>query len=1030
MPLNKVPVDINFVQGLNTKTDPFQIPIGQFLSLVNTTFNKLGQLTKRNGFEQLTQLPINQTVTAATFNGNLVAIGNSFQALSEDTGRWFNKGLFQPLQLSVVPQVRTNSSQLTVDASVASNGLSCNAWYDSDTNSYYRICNSVSGEVIVNATLISATTQSATVGPKVFALGSYFIVVYWETISTVATLRYIAIPINNPAQPGSPVSISAGHSITSAFDGAVAQGGNLYLAFYGASTTLKVLYITPQLVASSIKTTTSVTVTNVSVCTDNSAGNSVYVTWYDSGAATIDLNVYDINLNSIVVSQNLVSSTGTINGLGVVAQNNIGTIFYENNNDYGYTPNSPHTAAGKSDYVSTITFNIITDVVGTPTTILRSVGLASKPFYISATDTIYVLLAYGGLMQPTFFLSDVNGNIVCKLAYSNGGGYPSSTNLPQANVYGNTASIGYLFKDLTTAVNKDTALPANSQVAGIYSQIGINLASFTFTQGAVDTAELGGSLQLTGGFMWQYDGVKPVEQGFHLYPEDIGTTTTTGSGDLTAQTYFYVATYEWTDAIGNIHRSAPSVPVSQVTTTSSSTNTIKIPTLRLTYKVSPNPVRIVIYRWSTAQQIYYQVTSITSPITNDPTSDSITYSDAAADSAILGNTIIYTNGGVVEDIAAPAVISITPFNTRLFAIDAEDRNLLWFSKQVIENTPVEMSDLFTLYVAPTISATGSTGPMKCLSALDDKLIIFKKDAIYYINGAGPDNTGANNGFSDPIFITSTVGCDNQQSIVFMPNGLMFQSDKGIWLLGRDLSTTYIGAPVAQFNNNRVLSANNIPGTNQVRFRLDNGITLMYDYFYNQWGTFEGINGVSSTIYQDLETVVTAPFTITPPNQQSYVIPPQLYQETPGVYLDGTNPVLMSFVTGWINAAGLQGYERFYQALLLGNYLSPFSLNVQFAYNYNSQFVQSTIVKPDAPQLAYGLNPGVYGSGTYGGPGTAFKARVFPVEQKCESFQVSVNEQYDPSFGVVSGAGLTLSGMQLLIGVKKGSRTSSASRSFG
>ena len=74
--------------------------------------------------------------------------------------------------------------------------------------------------------------------------------------------------------------------------------------------------------------------------------------------------------------------------------------------------------------------------------------------------------------------------------------------------------------------------------------------------------------------------------------------------------------------------------------------------------------------------------------------------------------------------------------------------------------------------------------------MDDKLIIFKKDAIYYITGTGPDNTGANGTFSDATFITSTVGCANPSSIVLMPNGIMFQSDKGIWLLDRQLGTTY------------------------------------------------------------------------------------------------------------------------------------------------------------------------------------------------------------------------------------------------
>ena len=118
-----------------------------------------------------------------------------------------------------------------------------------------------------------------------------------------------------------------------------------------------------------------------------------------------------------------------------------------------------------------------------------------------------------------------------------------------------------------------------------------------------------------------------------------------------------------------------------------------------------------------------------------------------------------------------------------------------------------MSDLFTFFVPPTTATQQSTGPIKSLCPMDDKLIIGKDNALLYINGNGPDNTGANNQYSDPIFITSGVGCSNQNSIVLIPNGLMFQSNKGIWLLGRDLGTQYIGKDVESLvNMNVVLSA--------------------------------------------------------------------------------------------------------------------------------------------------------------------------------------------------------------------------------
>ena len=139
---------------------------------------------------------------------------------------------------------------------------------------------------------------------------------------------------------------------------------------------------------------------------------------------------------------------------------------------------------------------------------------------------------------------------------------------------------------------------------------------------------------------------------------------------------------------------------------------------------------------------------------------------------------------------------------------------------------------------------------------------------------------------------------------------------------------------------------------------------------------------------------------------------------------------MSFKTGWMNLAGLQGYERFYFGYLLGQYITPFKLNVQFAYDYNPSLQKSILVTPNAPSQPWG-GEALWGSnGLWGGPSNVFEARVFPEIQKCESFQVTINEVYDPQYGIAPGAGLTLSGLSLVVGMKKGFRTQSAARSFG
>ena len=72
-----------------------------------------------------------------------------------------------------------------------------------------------------------------------------------------------------------------------------------------------------------------------------------------------------------------------------------------------------------------------------------------------------------------------------------------------------------------------------------------------------------------------------------------------------------------------------------------------------------------------------------------------------------------------------------------------------------------------------------------------------------------------------------------------------------------MNTQYIGAPVEAYNNQVVMSAKAIPGTNQVRFVLNDNITLMYDYFFNQWATHTNINAISATLYHGSHTYLNS-----------------------------------------------------------------------------------------------------------------------------------------------------------------------------
>lgn len=1073
MPVVKQPININFSQGLDTKSDPWQIPIGKFQSLVNSVFTKAGLMQKRYGFGSLPTLPDSTSLYCTTFNGNLTAIGERFQAFSGSTQSWVDKGTIQPIELGVLPLVRNSLNQSQADSVIAPSGLICTAYTETNntTQSYkYVVADSVTGQnITAPADISDADPLLGT--PRVFLMEKYFIIVYTSKVVSTYHLKFIAISISNPEYVTSSQDISTEYTPAStlAFDGVV-MNGTLYLAWNASlSSGIKMAYVASNLAVSNSTTEDgSDTATIVSVCADVE-NQVIWASYYSRSTTNGYAFAVDPQLSTILLGAQQIIDTEIVSNISSAAASGVLTVLYE----------LSHTSNGlAANLVSSVQLVQSTGDVGAPSVVSRSVGLASKAFMIN--DLIYFLSVHSSPYQPTYFLMNESGDVIAKIAYGNGGGY-CTTGTPSVTVHGTTAQCTYLFKDLISSVNKNTNVPSGNQVSGVYSQTGINLVTFNARTSNLSTAEIGSNLNVTGGFLWAYDGYLPNEQGFFLWPESLSSSTnaaavtptgtvTTGSNVITAvsaltgvglgalvsgtgipadqivtgftsntitfgplvatgthsaetitvtgniataQDYYYQGIYSWTDNQGNAFRSAPSIPIKQTTTGSTSTNTITFPTLRLTYKAS---VKLALYRWSTAQQTYYEVTSIASPTLNDPTVDSVTIVDSLSDASILGNAILYTTGGVVENIGPPACSALALFDDRIFLIDAENPNLLWLSKQVIESTPVEMSDLLTIYVAPTLSAQGSTGNLKCLGAMDDKLILFKKDAIYYINGTGPDNTGANSQYSQPIFITSSVGCENPQSIVLEPQGLVFESDKGKWLLGRDLSTQYIGAPVEAFNSVPVTSAVGVPGTNQIRMTSESGLTLMHDYYYQQWGTFSNAPAVSSTLYQGAHTYISQIG--------------QVFQETPNTYLDGATPVLMSFKSGWINLAGLQGYQRAYYLYLIGTYLSPHKLVVQIAFDYNPSPIQTLMIQPTNFSPVYGQDL-TYGSGNpYGGSLSLEQWRIFFKQQRCQSFQISVSELYDPSYGVVAGPGLTLSGMNCVVGIKKGYKPMRANQSIG
>jgi len=470
-----------------------------------------------------------------------------------------------------------------------------------------------------------------------------------------------------------------------------------------------------------------------------------------------------------------------------------------------------------------------------------------------------------------------------------------------------------------------------------------------------------------------------------------------GGGSIANGEYQYSVIYQWTDSKGQIHRSAPSTPVTALLAGFNNNDgkvTLVIPTLRLTEKVN---VIIHVFRTENAQLIFYRRTSVTSPKFNDTTTDFVVYTDSVNDAGIIAGEILYTNGGKLPNIAPPSCKIATVHNNRLWLITDEE-NTVSYSKTHTYLEGAGFSSFFKRKIDP------EGGGLTNLASLDNNLIIFKRTRIRAISGRGPNDSGGENDLSNDFLITADVGNIQVNSVVSYDGGLVFKSDKGIYLLDRSLRVSYIGAPVEAYNSLEITSAVLVEGVNQIRFTTSNSVCLVWDYYFNEWSVFTNYTAVDAVVHNGIYYFMTADGTVK--------------KEVPSPFTDDGAKITMRLKTAWLKVNSIQGFQRVYWASILGEFLSDHKIQVDIAYDYEQVVSFSRLWNPVGV-----INTTVYGSGTpygfdstYGGSAdNVYQFRGRMPRQKCESIQFTIQDIMGDTFE----ESFSLSDLALVIGLKGG-----------
>jgi hypothetical protein len=139
---------------------------------------------------------------------------------------------------------------------------------------------------------------------------------------------------------------------------------------------------------------------------------------------------------------------------------------------------------------------------------------------------------------------------------------------------------------------------------------------------------------------------------------------------------------------------------------------------------------------------------------------------------------------------------------------------------------------------------------------------------------------------------------------------------------------------------------------------------------------------------------------------------------------------MAFKTGPLRVGELQNYQRAYACYLLGEFLSPHKLVMSLCYDYNTTPTQQTVLTPLNSVTLYGGSSPYGQSGVFGGTPSLEQYRLFFTQQRCQAVSIEFQEVIDPAYVNQAGAGLTISGINVLLGFKGKAPTMPSNQSFG
>ena len=1019
MPLQEQILPLDFGQGVETKTDRKLVVPGKMLRLENAVFTTAKRISKRNGYAKL------GTTTAPKmvhdYNGELISADQGrLLSYSDAESNWVDRGAYVSTDITRSSVDQNNIDSGVVDCAVLGK-YALYSW-STATNTILGVFPTIFGSVVdlETGTVLAGPQKLNTTATapevKCVNLGGVNLAVYYlDNIGTVV-FRLIDFTSGVPSF-GVEQSLATlePDPITNIFDiRGTATGAVIAGRVIGGTTGIQICILNNVGIVAVNADSASyvVPVFDIKNLALSITSNGDIWTYNDDNNFTIHDNY---SVYGLIVSPTLVviqpatllftapdpffvsqivpvsdSATQQSVYIGTYKQTNFGVV------------------VTYIDFTSKVTFNT-GGVVGGPTNYAAGVVPFSKPFVV-AGKTYVVFLYRGGKLsvtainleldfteQPTYFLVQLDASPLVVGRF--GGGVAASQAVFNKFINYSIIPVGltatkFLFPcgiELQGFQTDFFVISPAFKLLGVLS--GLFSYQFDFdslnSYRAVNSGELS---ILNGGVLQQYDGLQTVELGFHVPPEITEIAVVAGAG-IAIGTYTWIAIFQWTDDQGNLHQSAPSLAITRTTLVAASSIDV---TITAPYLSQKRNMAVALFRTKSLGSTPFLVSPpLFFKVVNSPIELFITISDTLTDAQLDGNPqpYAYPSSPVLENGATPPAMITLSHNNRLWLVDSEETNTIWYTKSFSPGTGLSPSPFLIDQIDPKL------GSITALEEMDEKIIIFKERGMSAQSGDGANDVGGNSTLSFPQFLPTDVGCSEMKSTVPTAKGIMFKSLSGIYMIDRGLNVVYVGLEVERYNSQVITSANFIPSKSQIRFLCSTGLTLVYDYVMQQWATFTAHTGLSATVFGNLYTYAATSG--------------KVLKETPGLYLDDTAAFSLLAQSSWLALASVQGFERVRRLAMLGDFTNGASgahrMQISAAYDFIETF--STPI------------PFTFGAAVATGP---FQYRERLPRQKCDSLSLLIEE-------VTTGNALEyvdFTNLSLEVAVKRGVNKLPAGQSVG